>query len=111
MKNLPYHKGGSCEKQKIELSFSGNLKELEFDTFEDFCKRANEILYVYTKYKKQIKLIEYKTYIYNKTLSQNKQLDNAMKDKCFEWIISLDYDEITINDLYSLLGLEKKGKK
>ena len=111
MKNLPYLKGGTCEKEKNTLSFSGNLKPLQFETFEEFCERADEILYVYTRYKKQIKLVEYKEYIYSKKLHENKKLDNAMKDKCFEWIMSLDYDDISINDLYSLLGLYRKGKK
>lgn len=111
MKNLPYFEGGTCKKNKNKLSFKGNLKALEFDDFNDFCNRADKILYTYTKYKKNINLTEYKSYIYNKTLSSNEQLDNAMKDKCFEWIISLEYDDISINDLYSLLGLEKKGKK
>lgn len=108
MKNLPYYKGGTCEKQENHLSFKGNLKELEFSTFEDFCKRADKILYIYTKYKKQINLKEYKKYIYSKTLDNEYRMSEAMKDKCFEWIISLDYDTINKNDLYSLLGKAKK---
>lgn len=111
MKNLPYYKGGTCEKQINGLSFKGNLKALQFETFEEFCNRAEEILYYYTKYKTEINLIAYKKYIYSKKLSNDFKMDNAMKDKCYEWILSLDYDIVQINDLYSLLGREKKGKK
>lgn len=111
MKNLPYYKGGTRQKQEYHLLFNGNLKELEFDTFEEFCKRANKILYTYTKYKKEINFVAYKQYIYNKKLNINTKLDNAMKDKCIEWLLSLEYEDISINDLYSLLGMAKKGKK
>ena len=109
MKNLPYYKGGTCEKPKSHLSFNGHLKELKFSTFEDFCNRADKIIYTYMKYKKDIDLKAYKEYIYSKKLCSNERLDNAMKDKCFEWIISYEYEDITLNDLYALLGLYKKG--
>ena len=111
MKNLPYLKGGTCEKRENHISFRGELKKLMFIDFEDFCNRADIILYTYTKFKKDINLIAYKEYIYSKTLSNNQKMDNAMKEKCFEWILSLDYDFISLNDLYSLLGKEKKEKK
>lgn len=110
MKNLPYFKGGTCEKKKNIISFKGNLKALQFDTFEEFCINADTILYTYTKYKKEIDLIAYKEYIYSKKLDEDLKMDNAMKDKCFEWIISLEYDDLSKNDLYSLLGKAKKGK-
>lgn len=110
MKNLPYFKGGTCKKAKTHISFIGNLKALKFDTFEEFCNNADRILYTYTKYKKQINLVAYKDYIYSKTLSQNYNLDIVMKEKCFEWILSLEYDDMQKNDLYALLGREKKGK-
>lgn len=111
MKNLPYfNEGGTCKIAKNKLSFLGHLKALEFDTFEDFCTRAEEILYTYTKYQKEIDLIEYKKYIYSKQLHKSENINNAMKDKCFEWILSNEYQDTSINDLYSLLGLSKKGK-
>lgn len=111
MKNLPYIKGGTCEKQENNISFKGNLKALQFEDFEEFCNKAEEILYVFNKYKNEINLLAYKEYIYNKNLSNNPKMNTAMKDKCFEWIISLEYEQISMNDLYSLLGKEKKGKK
>lgn len=111
MKNLPYYKGGTCERQEYHLSFKGNLKELEFNDFEDFCKRANKILSTFMKYENEISLTSYKKYIYNKKLNENPKLNEALKDKCFEWILSSEYDDISMNDLYSLLGMIKKGKK
>lgn len=111
MKNLPYFKGGTCEKTKIILSFNRELKELEFTSFEDFCKRAEIIFYTYSKNKKIINLSAYKKYIYSKKLSDSPRMDNAMKDKCLEWILSSEYEPISKNDLYSLLGLSRKGKK
>ena len=111
MKNLPYLKGGTCEKRENHISFRGELKKLMFIDFEEFCNRADEILYTYTKYKKDISLIAYKEYIYSKILSQDKKMDNAMKEKCFEWILSSEYEQISTNDLYSLLGMAKKGNK
>ncbi len=110
MLNLPYYKGGTCKKTEIHLSFKGNLKELEFISFEDFCNRADKILCTYIRNKKDIPLLEYKKYIYDKKLNDDEKLNEAMKDKCFEWIMSSEYDEISMNDLYSLLGMEKKGK-
>lgn len=109
MKNLPYYKGGAYEIIKNNLSFTGNLKVLEFETFEDFCNRADEILYTFNKYNVDLKL--YKKYIYEHKLNEDEKLDISMKDKCFEWIISYEYDEISKNDLYSLLGMAKRGKK
>lgn len=109
MKNLPYW-GGTCKKEKNILSFKGHLKALQFNTFEEFCNNAEEILYTYTKYQKEVNLCAYKRYIYSKKLDSRNEIDNAMKDKCFEWILSLEYQDTTINDLYSLLGLSKKGK-
>lgn len=111
MKNLPYYKGGTCEKQEFDLSFSGHLKELEFIDFEDFCKRADEILYTYEKYKKEVNLIAYKKYIYSKRLDDEEKLDITMKEKCLEWVLSLDYDPLEKNVLYSILGMAKKGNK
>lgn len=109
MKNLPYFKGGTCENKEYSLSLNGNLKELEFDTFEDFVNRADEILYVYTKYK--VDRHSYKKYIYSKKLSDNETMNNSLKDKCYEWIMSNEFEDISKNDLYSLLGMIKKGKK
>lgn len=110
MKNLPYFRGGTCEKQKNHISFSNELKGLQFNNFEEFCNKAEIILNIYIKNKNKINIHEYKNYIYSKKLSNNPKLDIAMKDKCFEWIMSYEYDEIRINDLYSLLGKGKKGK-
>lgn len=109
MKNLPYFKGGTCTKQKNRLSFKGSLEQLEFETFEEFCNKADIILNTYIRNKDKIDIHAYKEYIYSKTLDSDKRLDNAMKDKCFEWIMSYEYEVLRNNDLYSLLGKSKKG--
>jgi hypothetical protein len=109
MKNLPYYKGGTRQKQEFHLSFKGNLKELEFVDFEDFCNRADIILKTYIKYRKEIDRKAYKEYIYSKKF--NTTIDDALKDKCYEWILSSEYELISKNDLYSLLGMIKRGKK
>lgn len=108
MKNLPYYKGGTRQKQKFHLSFKGNLKELEFTDYEDFCNRADEILKAYTKCKNTLIRKAYKEYIYSKQFNTN--LEDALKDKCYEWILSGEYEKVSKNDLYSLLGMIKKGK-
>lgn len=108
MKNSPYW-GGTRQKQEYKLSFNGNLKELKFTDFEDFCNRADIIRYTYIKYRKLICLNAYKEYIYSKDFHTN--IDEALKDKCFEWILSYEYDKVSKNDLYSLLGMIKRGKK
>ena len=59
MKNQPC-RGGYCETSKNRLSFKGRLNALEFDTFEDFCSRCDEIIYIFKKYKNEIDLSEYK---------------------------------------------------
>lgn len=110
MKNLPLYKGGTCKNRDYTISFNGNLKNLEFTTFEEFCNRADEILYTYMRYKKDINLIGYKKYIYEHKFCDNEALDNAAKDKCFEWILSLEYEHIPKNDLYTMLGLINKEK-
>ena len=110
MKNQPC-RGGYCETSKNRLSFKGRLNALEFDTFEDFCSRCDEIIYVFEKYKNEIDLSEYKAYIYKHKFCNNEQLNNAICDKCFEWIISYDYEPLAKNTLYALLGLKRKEDK
>jgi len=111
MKNLPYYKGGTCEKTQYHISFNGDLKDLQFDTFEDFCQRADEILYTFMKHEKEIDLVSYKKYIYDHDFCENDTLNNAIKDKCYEWILSYKYDEMKKNVLYAMLGLLKKENK
>lgn len=111
MKNLPYYKGGTCKIKEIHLSFKGNLAELEFTDFEDFCNRADRILQVYIENKSQISIRAYQNYIHTKTFTDNEKINEAIQDKCFEWIMSSEYEKISKNDLYSLLGLLRKEQK
>lgn len=87
-------------------------KKLLFETFEEFCERAEEILEAF----KQAVLVpsffhNYKEYIYNKhILSENENLDRQAKDKCWMWVLSYKYEKIDKNDLYCILGAIKKAQ-
>lgn len=90
------------------------LKEkLKFETFTEFCNRADEILEAFkiaTIYPR-FSINEYKNYIYKgHKFSDNYERDMLAKDKCFEWLMSYMYEDMSINDLYSVLGQLKKGK-
>lgn len=90
------------------------LKEkLKFETFTEFCNRADEILEAFkiaTMYP-HFSISEYRKYIYNQhKFSDNYERDMLAKDKCFEWLMSYKYEDMSINDLYSVLGQLKKGK-
>lgn len=88
-------------------------KELLFETFEDFCNRAEEILKAF----KQVVLLpsfsfsKYKNYIYNEhKFSDSETLDLLAKDKCWIWLMSYKYEKVNINDLYCTLGTIKKAQ-
>lgn len=86
-------------------------EKLMFETFEDFCKRANDILHTFEKElnKKTISIVEYKKYIYeNHKFSDNRERDMMAKDKCWNWIMSYKYEPMSKNDLYCVLGQMKK---
>lgn len=90
------------------------LKEkLRFQTFTEFCNRASEILETFkiaTMYP-QFSIREYQKYIYNQhKFSDNYERDMLAKDKCYEWLMSYKYEDMSLNDLYSVLGQLKKGK-
>jgi hypothetical protein len=88
-------------------------KELEFETFTEFCNRAKEIL---NEFKCEIKkgkidIKEYQDYIYNNhNFSDSEERDVLVKEKIWEWIMSYEYEKMNINDLYSVLGRIKKGR-
>lgn len=84
------------------------LKEkLKFETFTEFCNRADEILETFkiaTMYPK-FSIKEYKNYIYKQhTFSDCYERDMLAKDKCFEWLMSYKYEPMLKNDLYATLG-------
>ena len=88
-------------------------EKLKFETFTEFCNRAEEILNEFKEVALQptFKITEYKDYIYNKhKFSENAERDVLAKDKCWLWIMSYKYEKMDINDLYCTLGQLKKGK-
>lgn len=91
-----------------------NWKEkLKFETFSEFCDRADEILESFriAMMYPTFSLREYQNYIYKQhKFSENKERDLLAKDKCFEWLMSYKYETMNKNDLYSVLGFLKKGR-
>lgn len=89
------------------------IEKLKFETFTEFCDRADEILDAFKviALMPTFKINLYKEYIYNKhNFSDNKERDMLAKDKCWLWIMSYKYETMDKNDLYSTLGQLKKGK-
>ena len=90
------------------------LKEkLKFETFTEFCERADEILESFkliTQHPK-FSISEYKNYIYHAhRFSKNNCRDLAVKDKIFEYLMSYKYEYVSKEELYMLLGQIQKGK-
>lgn len=79
---------------------------LNFDTFREFCARADEILEEFTKAMNDpsFDFIEYQTYIEKHRFCKSTYRDYLVKDKIWEWLMSYKYEKIPKNDLYSLLG-------
>jgi hypothetical protein len=111
MKNNPG--GGSCKEQENSLSFMGISKKLQFETFEEFCNRADELLeeYKLELIDDKINMLNYKRYIYSRKFCNNESLNLTAIEKCFEWIMSYEYEKLNKNDLYSLLGKIRKENK
>ena len=88
------------------------INKLRFETFTEFCRRADEILDTFIMLRKENKVSnkEYKKYIYeNHKFSDNQERDLLIKDKCWSWMMSSEYEVMCKNDLYSVLGQLKKG--
>lgn len=88
------------------------IEKIKFQTFTEFCSRADEILYNFIILKKEGKIScsKYKEYIYNHNFSENEERDLLIKEKCWEWIMSYEYEPMEKNDLFSVLGQLKKGR-
>lgn len=89
------------------------LKEkLKFETFTEFCDRADEILETFkiAVIYPTFSLNEYKNYIYKQhKFSENYERDMLAKDKCWEWLMTYKYEYMNKNDLYCVLGWIGKG--
>lgn len=106
--------GGYCQDDENSLSFIRLKEKLQFETFEEFCSRADEILNAFkvAVQNPRFSWKEYKNYIYHQHKFSHSHIKDLMaKDKCFEWIMSYQYEYISKNDLYSILGILKKERK
>jgi len=89
-------------------------EELEFDDFGDFCNRADKILESFKERvkKEEISISDYKRYIYEEhKFCDNELMDMTAKDKCWQWIMSYEYEPMDKNDLFCVLGNIRKDKK
>lgn len=79
---------------------------LQFETFREFCNRADEILEEFTKAMNDptFDYKEYQAYIESHTFCKGEYRNNLVKDKIWEWLMSYKYEKMAKNDLYSLLG-------
>lgn len=107
--------GGYCKKEQNKLSFIGTLQQrLIFDSFEEFYNRADEILETFKVLLENPRFNwkEYKNYIYYQhRFCEDFNIDMQAKDKCFEWIMSYEYEYVSKNDLKSVLGQIRKVQK
>ena len=88
-------------------------EKLMFETFTEFCDRADEILDCFKMAQEipSFDLKKYRSYIYDKhKFSENEQRDLLAKDKCWVWLMGCSYEQIDKNDLYSCLGQLVKGR-
>lgn len=88
-------------------------KKLRFETFTEFCDRADEMLKYFqlAMLYPNFSMNEYKNYIYyGHKFSMNSERDLLAKDKIFEYLMSYKYEYVAKNDLYSVLGFLKKGQ-
>lgn len=84
--------------------------EMKYKTFTEFCNRAYELRELYDiQVDTPLFLMEqYRNYVYLHNC--DKRYGERINDICWDWLLSNCYDEININDLYSMLGNIKKGK-
>lgn len=82
---------------------------MKWETFSEFCNRANELreLYQIRVDTPSFLLKEYRDYIYTHDYGRYSDLVNG---KCWEWLLSNVYEPMSKNDLYSVLGLMRKGR-
>ena len=84
--------------------------KLRYETFTEFCNRAYELreLYCIQDDTPPFLMELYREYIYSH--KYHKRYEEAINNLCWEWLLSNCYEEVNINDLYSMLGQIKKGK-
>lgn len=87
-------------------------EKLLFETFTEFCDRADEILahFKIALDNPRFDLEKYQKYIYSHNFSDNRDRDIGAKDKIWEWLMTYQYEEMNKNDLYSTLGQLRKGR-
>lgn len=85
-------------------------KEMKYDTFTEFVNRAEELreMYAIRDNTPSFLMDEYRNYVYSHVFKS--RYEDAINNLCWDWLLSNCYDDVSINDLYSMLGQIKKGK-
>ena len=85
-------------------------KKMSYETFTEFCERAYELreLYDIQDDTPPFLMDIYRAYVYSHNFSE--RYGDSANDLCWDWLLSNCYDEIDMNDLYSMLGNIKRGK-
>lgn len=89
-------------------------EKLEFEDFSDFCSRADEILEEFKRRVEsgELNISKYRKYIYDEhTFCNNELMDMTAKDKCWQWLMSYEYEPMDKNDLFCILGIITKENK
>ena len=87
--------------------------KINFETYSEFCSNCDDILNDFTMASlfPTFNLKHYRDYVYlDHSFSDNKKTDEMVKDKIWEYLMSYKYDYFNKNDLFSVLGMLKKGK-
>ena len=85
-------------------------EKLNYSTFTEFCDRAYELRELYNIQDDTPPFLMeiYRIYVYSHNF--DKRYGNSINNLCWDWLLSNCYEEVNINDLYSMLGQIKKGK-
>ena len=104
----------SSSKMEKKFTVVTRYGRIIFDSFEEFYNRADEILETFKVLLENPRFNwkEYKNYIYYQhRFCEDYSIDMQAKDKCFEWIMSYQYEYVSKNDLKSVLGQIRKVQK
>lgn len=84
------------------------IDKMKWETFTDFVNRAYELrdLYCIKDNTPSFLMDKYRDYVYSHKYYRNSE---AINNICWNWLLSNAYEDMPINDLYSMLGNYKRG--
>ncbi|MBR4672059.1 MAG: hypothetical protein IKO78_02515 [Bacilli bacterium] len=83
-----------------------NRNVLLFETFREFCNRADEILDEFSKAMNDpnFNYLDYQSYIEGHKFCKGEYRDLLVKDTIWEWLMSYKYEKKSKDDLFKLLS-------